>query len=55
MTNAPSDSTVAATALVSGFRRWYGARRGRREARQEGARRPASAGAAATASRTSMG
>src|SRR5690349_19224135 len=24
MTKAPSDSTVAATALVSGLRRWYG-------------------------------
>jgi hypothetical protein len=24
MTNAPSDSTVARTALVSGLRRWYG-------------------------------
>jgi hypothetical protein len=24
MTNAPSDSTVANTAFVSGFRRWYG-------------------------------
>jgi hypothetical protein len=46
MTNAPSDSAVAATALVRGFRRWYAVGVGG----ASDARNVAAAGGAAAAS-----